>query len=255
MRKAATTGGAPDGEQLVVDVLRLDRAEADALDLGLVEQPADEPARSAPPRGAPRGPRSDQPPSYVPMLMPVSTISRWPAASARRTSARTVSGEGTLGAAGGRDDAVGAEERAAVLDLDERAGPLGDVSVVHGRRQLDAGQRRERAATSPAGPSGIATSASSSASNPSLARLSMSRAAGSSAANASRPVWTEQPVTTISAWVHAARAAHRGARLGVGLGGDRARVDEDEVGWVVAADDGHALASGAAGPRHRPRTG
>ncbi len=40
--------------------------------------------------------------------------------------------------------------------------------------------------------------------------------------------------------VHPACAANRGARLGIGLGGDRARVDEDEVGRLVAADDGHA---------------
>ena len=47
---------------------------------------------------------------------------------------------------------------------------------------------------------------SSSASSPSFARLSTSRAAGSAAANASRPTWTEQPVTTISASGFARRA-------------------------------------------------
>ena len=70
----------PDTEQLVVDVLGLDRREADPLDVGLVERSADESGeRERRARWAPRNPRSDQPPSYVPMLIPVRTISRWPA--------------------------------------------------------------------------------------------------------------------------------------------------------------------------------
>ena len=83
----------PGPEQLVVHVLRLDRREAQPLDIGLGEDPADEAGQRQ--RGA--GVRaavasSDQPPSYVPTLIPVSTTSRCPAATARRTSWSTSSG-------------------------------------------------------------------------------------------------------------------------------------------------------------------
>ena len=117
----------PDAEQLVVDVLRLDRGEPDPLDRRSRRGSAGRGRRASGPSGCgSRGsPRSDQPPSYVPTLIPVRTISRWPAASARAdVGEHDLRGEAPLRAAGRRDDAVGAEERAAVLDLDERPGPL-----------------------------------------------------------------------------------------------------------------------------------
>ena len=55
----------PGREQLVVDVLRLDRAEADPLDVGLGQDPPDEAGQrqGASGRGSRGRPRSDQPPS------------------------------------------------------------------------------------------------------------------------------------------------------------------------------------------------
>ena len=95
---------------------------------------------------APRNPRSDQPPSYVPMLIPVRTISRWPARErASDVLEHGLRGEAPLRAARRRDDAVRAEERAAVLDLDERARPLDRGAAVGDAVDLDARQGRQRA--------------------------------------------------------------------------------------------------------------
>ena len=154
------------------------------------------------------------------MLIPVSTISRWPAASARRTSASTASGrERALGAAGAGDDAVGAEEAAAVLDLDVGAGPVDPGPAVDDPLDLHAGERRQRrlergragrrraaVAGCPRRPSSRSTSAS----RPSFSSFATSRAAGSTAANEAAPTWTAQPVTmTVAAGL--ARRARRTA--------------------------------------------
>ena len=69
----------------------------------------------------------------------------------------------------------------------------------------------------------------------------MSRAAGSSAANASRPVWTEQPVTTISAPGFARRARRTAARDLASASAVTVHVlTRTRSAGVVAADDGHA---------------
>ena len=124
-----------------------------------------------------------------------------------------------LGAAGLRDDAVGAVERAAVLDLDEGPRAL-DRRAVVGDPVDRAVPRPESVGSGPACtwpapgcpcPS-IASSASSSARNAALPSLPTSRASASIRANASGPTWTEQPVTTISASGLARRARRTAAR-------------------------------------------
>ena len=147
------------------------------------------------------------------MLIPVRTISRWPARERPPDVGEDdLRGEAPLRAASRRDDAVRAEERAAVLDLDERPGPLDRCPLVGDPLDLDAGQGRQRPADErrPARAAGRAragpSSASSSARSASFERLSTSRAPGSAAANAARPTWTEQPVTTIAASGLARRA-------------------------------------------------
>ena len=130
--------------------------------------------------------------------------------------------ERPLGAAGPRDDAVGAVERAAVLDLDERPGPLDRGAVVGDavdRRAddgLDARERRqggvERRVRRVVGAVVEPSSASSSARNAALSSLPTSRAPASTAANASGSTWTEQPVTTTSASGLARRARRTAAR-------------------------------------------
>ena len=151
-------------------------------------------------------------------------------------------GEAPLRAARRRDDAVGAEERAAVLDLHERPRPLDRGAAVGDALDLDArtgsaapARRARRRSVAPG-----RRSRSISSSSASFDRLSTSRAAGSAAANASRPTWTEQPVTTISAAGFARRARRTAWRdFCVGRRGDRARVDEHEVRARrgVAVDD------------------
>ena len=211
----------PGREQLVVDVLRLDRAEADPLDGRLVEDPPDE-ARPASARSgvcAPRAPRSDQPPSYVPMLIPVRTISRWPARErAADVREHDLRGEAPLRAAGPRDDAVRAEERAAVLDLDERPGPLDRRAVVGDavtarRDRLDARQRRQRAQRPRGTARPAARSASSSARNASFVVVADQPRGRSPPPRTppARPA-TEQPVTTISASGFARRARRTAGR-------------------------------------------
>ena len=122
-------------------------------------------------------------------------------------------GEAALRSASRRDDAVRAEERAAVLDLDEGTRPLDRRPLVDDAFDLDARERGERPrdarVTAPC-PGGVAragpTRRSISASSASFERLSTSRASGSAAANASRATCTEQPVTTTSASGFARRA-------------------------------------------------
>ena len=115
-------------------------------------------------------------------------------APAARPRARPPGARRPLGAAGRRDDAVGAEERAAVLDLDERPGPLDRRAVVgdpvdRGRHARQRRQRRGRtvARAVAAGRPSIASSASSSARSASFARCRRAARRRRSAANASRP--------------------------------------------------------------------
>ena len=124
-----------------------------------------------------------------------------------------------LGAAGQGNDAVGAVERAAVLDLDERPGR----STTRGRRRCPRSSLRprprprgsERASHRARRPVGIGARAQE--------RLELGQERGlrlvghearptSILANASGPTWTEQPVTTISASRLARRARRTAAR-------------------------------------------
>ena len=145
-------------EQLVVDVLGLDGAQAEALDGRLGEDPPDEagererracvgaarpPLRPAAVVGADVDPGQDD--------LPVAGGDR-PAHVGEDDLRR----ERALGAAGRRDDAVRAVERAAVLDLDERARPFDRGAIVGDpvdRRSdhVHARQRRERPASSSRG--------------------------------------------------------------------------------------------------------
>ena len=236
-RRAIDPGAA---SSVVVDVLRLDRAEADPLDVGLVEDPADEPGerQRAPACASRAAPRSDQPPSYVPMLMPgeddLAVAGGERAAHVREHGLRR---EAPLGAAGPRDDAVRAEERAAVLDLHERPGPLhrgavvGDAVDGVAATSVDARQRRAAAPAERASHRGRRSSASSSARSAALSVVADEPRRGrSTAANASGPTWTEQPVTTISASGFARRARRTAARdFSSAVGRHGARVDEHEV--------------------------
>ena len=211
VRHRARRAVGPDPEQLVVDVLRLDRRQSQPFDARLVEETANKASQ----RQCRAGVRAAEPP-----LRPAAVVGpdvdpgQDDLAMARAQRASHVRdhrlrGEAPLRPTSLRNDAVGAEERAAVLDLDERARPLDRGPPVGDSLDLDSGKRRETpghdrtvaiAAVHPA------TSPSSTSSSRSFDRLSTRRAAGSAAANASRPTWTEQPVTTTSASGFARRA-------------------------------------------------
>ena len=195
----------------------------------------------------PRAPRSDQPPSYVPMLMPVSTISRWPAAEGpAHVGEDHVRGERALVAAGPRDDAVRAVERAAVLDLHEGPRPLHRRPVVadalqrHRGDGLHARQRRqrgvERGCGASSGRSSSRSSASSSARNAALSSLPTRRAPPSSAAYVPGPPGRSSPYDDLRVRVGAAGAADGGPRLLVGRRGHGAGVDEVEVRGAIRVD-------------------
>ena len=176
------------------------------------------------------------------MLIPVRTISRWPAASARRTSREDRLGrERPLGAAGPRDDAVGAEERAAVLDLDERPGALDGRAIVG-----DAVDRSRRRAPTP-----DSVGSGPRASWPSRAeqRLELGEERGLAVVADQARVGVDRRERLgpdldgaardddLGARVRPARPANGGARLLVGRRGDRARVHEDEVGGPIRVDE------------------
>ena len=122
----------PGAQQLVVHVLGLDGAEADPLDRRLVQDPPDEP-------GEGQGTRDMRPAGAALRPAPVVGADVDPGqhdlAVARGERAVDV-GQDHLGRQaplrppGPRDDAVGAVEGAAVLDLDEGTGPLDRRAVV-----------------------------------------------------------------------------------------------------------------------------
>ena len=197
------------------------------------------------------------------MLIPVRTISRWPAASARRTSASTASGaQRPLGAAGLRDDAVRAVERAAVLDLDERSRPLDRRAVVgdpvdRGRHARERRQRRRRHRARARG----------ARARDRQQRLELGEERGLALVADQARVGVDPGERLgpdldrtagdddLGVGVGAARAADGGARLLVGGGGDGARVDEVEVG---ARDRGRRAGRrprAAAAPRPPSPTG
>ena len=136
----------PGPEQLVVDVLGLDRREAQPLDRGLVEDPPDEAGQRQ--RGARVG-AAEAALGPAAVVRPDVDPGQDDLAMTRAERAPDVlqhglRGEAPLRAAGGRDDAVGAEERAAVLDLHEGPGPLDRRPLVGDALDLDARQRGER---------------------------------------------------------------------------------------------------------------
>ena len=198
----------PDPEQLVVDVLRLDGREPNTLHRRLIEQ---SPHEAGERHGRPRMGTAEPPLRPAPVVCPDVDPRKDDLAMTRAKRAPDVlqhglRGEAPFRTARRRDDAVRAEERAAILDLDERPRPFDGGAAIGDAFDLDAGQGRQRSIERASWPLSGPTSAASSRNNPSFALLSTRRAAGSAAANASRPTWTEQPVTTISASGFARRA-------------------------------------------------
>ena len=136
----------PRREELVVDVLGLDGGEADPLDRRLGEDPPDQPrqrerrARVGAAEAAHRGAavvRPDVDSRQDDLAVPGG---KRPA----HVGQHDLGGQRALGAAGPRDDAEGAEEAAAVLDLDVGPRAVDPGPVVDDPRDLDAGERRER---------------------------------------------------------------------------------------------------------------
>ena len=142
----------PGQEQVVVQVLGLDGAEADPLHGRLGQDPPDQAGQGqgAPDvraAGARLGPAAIVGADVDPGQhdLPVAG-GQCPPHVGQHDAGR----ERPLVAAGARDDAVGAVERTAVLDLDEGPGALdrraviGDAVDVAGRDSLDARQRGQR---------------------------------------------------------------------------------------------------------------
>src|SRR5439155_13366203 len=135
----------PDPEEVVVDVLRLDRRDPDPLDSRLVEDPADEAGEGQRRSGvgaaeAALGPAAVVRPDVDPGQddLPMTDGEGPP-----DVGEDGLGGEAPFRPARGRDDAVGAEERAAVLDLDEGPGPLDRRPAVGDPLDLDAGEGRQ----------------------------------------------------------------------------------------------------------------
>jgi len=227
----------PCREQLLVDVLRLDRAQAHPFPGVSARIRRSSPARGT--RDRTWLPRPPLRPATV--IGPDVDAGEHDLAMPRGQRAAHVREhhawlEAPLRAAGPRDDAVRAVERAAVLDLDEGPGPLHRGPVVGDAVDAARGGADDASGIEPApvaldgldpdsvgsaassGPCGWAsgaprrTSASSSRSRPALASLPTSRAEGSVAAKAAASTWTEQPVTTMSAAGFARRARRTAAR-------------------------------------------
>ncbi len=246
VRQGARRAVDPRREQLVVDVLGLDGAEPQALDGRLGEDAADQagererracvgaarsPLRPAAVVGADVDPRQDD--------LAVTGGDR-PADVGEDGLRR----ERALGAAGRGDDAVRAVERAAVLDLDERARPfdrraiVGD-SVDRRSDHVHARERGERPAHR-----GVAIGREQ--------RLELGEEGGLRVvADQSRPFVDPRerlrPDLDGAARddnrgiaVGASGATHGRARLLVGDRGHRARVDEDEVRAALRVDERHA---------------
>ena len=136
----------PDAEQLVVDVLRLDRREAHPLDRRLVEDPPDEAGKRQGRSGVGAAEAALRPAAVVrPDVDPgQDDLAMARAERASDVEQHGLRGEAPLRAARRRDDAVGAEERAAVLDLHERPRPLDRGAAVGDPLDLDARQGWQR---------------------------------------------------------------------------------------------------------------
>ena len=240
---------------------------------GLGEDPADQarPASARSGRAIRVRPRSDQPPSYVPMLIPVSTISRCPAASARRTSASTTSG------------------------ARERSSPRarGMMQYVQWNEQpswtLTKARVRSTETRSSAMPS-MRPSAATASTPDSVGRAASSGACGPSSPSPARATDPQQPLQLrqerglvlvahqartgvhgrecrrvhldgaaghddLRVRVRAAGAADGGAGLLVGGGGHGAGVDEVEVRGRVAGRRAGRRPRAGAGPPPPSRTG
>ena len=147
----AGTRRQPGIEQVVVHVLRLDRREPDSLHVGFGEDAPHEPGerqRAARVRAARSrvGPatvvRTDVDPGQDDLA--VTGADR-----AAHVGEHVVGGDRAFGAACPRDDAVRAVERAAVLHLHERTGPVDPGPPVRSPRDLDAGEGGQRAVKQP----------------------------------------------------------------------------------------------------------
>ena len=146
MRHRPRRAVGPDAEQLVVDVLRLDRREAEPLDRRLVEDPSNEAGQRQGRAGVGAAEAALRPAAVVrPDVDPgQDDLAMARAQRASDVEQHGLRGEAPLRAARRRDDAVGAEERAAVLDLHERPRPLDRGPAVGDPLDLDARQRRKR---------------------------------------------------------------------------------------------------------------
>ena len=236
----------PRREQLVVDVLGLDGAEAEALDGRLGQDPPDEagererragvgaartPLRPAAVVGADVDPGQDD-------------LAMTGGDRAAHVGKHGLRRERALGAAGRRDDAVRAVERAAVLDLDERARPLDRRAIVRDPvdRRSDHVHARERGERP--GHRRVAVGREQ--------RLELGEERGLRVvADQPRPVVDPRerlrPDLDGAAGdddrgiaVGAPGPPHGRARLLVGDRGHRAGVDEDEVRAAVRVDERHA---------------
>ena len=179
------------------------------------------------------------------MLIPVSTISRWPAASARRTSASTTSGGSDRSAprARGMMQYVQKNEQpswtltnARVRSTEARSSAAPSSGAAATASTPDSvGSAASSGACGPSsGRSSRRSSASSSPRNAALSSFATSRAPGSTAANASGPdLHRAARDDDLGVGVRPARAADGGPRLLVGRGRHRAGVDEVEVRRAV----------------------
>ena len=172
------------------------------------------------------------------------TISGWPEATRSATSRRIAPGRTRAGgAADGGDDAVGAGAVAAVLDLDEaRCACRADAGATRGPGRRARGPRRTDRSLAGADRrrhlvGGADERLHARVEIGELARVEVDRAAGD-----------VDPLGALQ------RAADRLARLGLGLGGDAARVDDVQLGLGLRH---FGVAGGQQGPagEHRIRLG
>ncbi len=264
MRQRARRALDPGREQVVVDVLGLDRAQPDPLDVRLGEDPAHE-AREGEGGSRVRAAMAALRPAAV--VGPDVDPGEDDLAVARDQGPpdvrqHRVRRQRPLGAAGLRDDAVGAVERAAVLDLDEGSRALDRRAIVGDPvdRGCHARQRRQR-------PGRRLARAWVPVPVDRQQRLELGEERGLAlVADQSRvgvdPGERLGPDLDRTAGdddlgigVGAARAADGGARLLVGGGGDGARVDEVEVGPRDRGRRAGPRPRGAGAPRPPSPTG
>ena len=164
-------------------------------------------------------------------------------------------GETSLGPAGRRDDAVRAEERAAVLDLDEGARPLDRRATIVDALDLDSGQRRQRAPDHRLAPAvscqpAVPDEPLELRGKPVLVAVvdETSHRIGfleSLPADLDRAAGDDD----LGARVRPTCPTDGMARLGVRLRRDRAGVDDDEVGRAGATDEADVVLPEASGGR------